>query len=207
ATAQIKVTPCGDLGSSLAELQPAWVGSGGGVVRLGRQPMSTTVETATAIRPFRVEFAQEQIDDLRKRIAASRWPRKELVAGRAQGVQLAAMQKLARCWLHDYDFGRVEERLNALPQFVTEIDGVDVHFIHVRSPHDDALPLIMTHGWPGSVIEQIDTVGPLTDPTAHGGTGEDAFHLVLPPLPATASRPSRPRSAGTSAGSRGRGPS
>ena len=145
--------------------------------------MSTTVETATAIRPFRVEFAQEQIDDLRKRLAAARWPSKELVADRSQGVQLAAMQMLARYWLDDYDFGRVEERLNTLPQFVTEIDGVDIHFIHVRSPHEDALPLIMTHGWPGSVIEQIDTVGPLTDPNAHGGSDEDSFHLVLPSLP------------------------
>jgi pimeloyl-ACP methyl ester carboxylesterase len=120
---------------------------------------------------------------LRRRIAATRWPDKELVADRSQGVQLAATQELARYWLDEYDFGRVETRLNALPQFVTQIDGVDVHFIHVRSQHADALPLIMTHGWPGSVIEQIDTVGPLTDPTAHGGTAEDAFHLVLPSLP------------------------
>src|SRR5262245_45175294 len=124
--------------------------------------MSTTVETATAIRPFHVEFAQEQIDDLRKRIAAARWPSKELVADRSQGVQLAAMQTLARYWLDDYDFGRVEERLNALPQFVTEIDGVDIHFIHVRSQHENALPLIMTHGWPGSVVELLETVDPLS---------------------------------------------
>src|SRR5512133_4026229 len=145
--------------------------------------MSTTVETTTDIRPFHVEIPEEQIDDLRRRIAGTRWPSKELVADRSQGVQLAAMQALARYWLDDYDFERVEARLNALPQFVTEIDGVDVHFIHVRSSHEDALPLIMTHGWPGSVIEQIDTVGPLTDPTAHGGSAEDAFHLVLPSLP------------------------
>ncbi len=145
--------------------------------------MSTTVETATAIGPFHVEVPEERIDDLRRRIAATRWPSKELVADRSQGVQLAAMQELARYWLDEYDFGRVEARLNALPQFVTEIDGVDVHFIHVRSSHEDALPLIMTHGWPGSVIEQIDTVGPLADPTAHGGSAEDAFHLVLPSLP------------------------
>jgi pimeloyl-ACP methyl ester carboxylesterase len=145
--------------------------------------MSTTVETAAAIEPFHVEVPEEQIDDLRRRIAATRWPSKELVADRSQGVQLAAMQELARYWLDEYDFGRVEARLNALPEFVTEIDGVDVHFIHVRSQHEDALPLIMTHGWPGSVIEQIDTVGPLTDPTAHGGSAEDAFHLVLPSLP------------------------
>jgi pimeloyl-ACP methyl ester carboxylesterase len=145
--------------------------------------MSTTVETAAAIGPFRVDVPEERIDDLRRRIAATRWPGKELVADRSQGVQLAATQELARYWLDEYDFGRVEARLNALPQFVTEIDGVDVHFIHVRSSHEDALPLIMTHGWPGSVIEQIDTVGPLADPTAHGGSAEDAFHLVLPSLP------------------------
>jgi pimeloyl-ACP methyl ester carboxylesterase len=145
--------------------------------------MSTTVETAAAIGPFHVDVPEERIDDLRRRIAATRWPDKELVADRSQGVQLAATQELARYWLDEYDFGRVETRLNALPQFVTQIDGVDVHFIHVRSQHADALPLIMTHGWPGSVIEQIDTVGPLTDPTAHGGTAEDAFHLVLPSIP------------------------
>jgi pimeloyl-ACP methyl ester carboxylesterase len=145
--------------------------------------MSSTVETATEVRPFHVDVPQEELDDLRRRIAATRWPDKELVDDRSQGVQLAATQELARYWFEDYDFGRVEARLNALPQFVTEIDGVDVHFIHVRSSHEDALPLIMTHGWPGSVIEQIDTVGPLTDPTAHGGSAEDAFHLVLPSLP------------------------
>jgi pimeloyl-ACP methyl ester carboxylesterase len=145
--------------------------------------MSSTVESATAIRPFEVDVPQEALDDLRRRLAATRWPDKELVADRTQGVQLATTQEVARYWLGDYDFGRVETRLNALPQFTTEIDGVDVHFIHVRSQHEDALPLIMTHGWPGSLIEQIDTVGPLTDPTAHGGSAEDAFHLVLPSLP------------------------
>ena len=145
--------------------------------------MSRSVEAATNIRPFRVEFPADAVEDLRRRIAAARWPSKELVADRSQGVQLEALQALARYWLNEYDFGRVEARLNALPQFVTEIDGVDVHFVHVRSPHDDALPLIMTHGWPGSVIELLDAVGPLTDPTAHGGSAEDAFHLVLPSLP------------------------
>ena len=145
--------------------------------------MSTTVETATAIRPFHVEFREEQIDDLRRRIEATRWPSKELVADRSQGVQLAAMQALARYWLEEYDFVRVESRLNALPQFITEIDGVDIHFIHVQSQHEEALPLIMTHGWPGSVIELLETVGPLTDPTAHGGRVDDAFHLVLPSVP------------------------
>jgi pimeloyl-ACP methyl ester carboxylesterase len=145
--------------------------------------MSTTVETATEIRPFHVDIPEEELVELRRRIAAARWPSKELVTDRTQGVQLATMQELARYWASEYDFGRVQERLNALPQFTTEIDGVGVHFIHVRSQHEDALPLIMTHGWPGSVIEQIDTVGPLTDPTAHGGSAEDAFHLVLPSLP------------------------
>jgi pimeloyl-ACP methyl ester carboxylesterase len=145
--------------------------------------MSVTDETATAIRPFNVEFAEEQIDDLRRRIAAARWPSKELADDRSQGVQFATAQALARYWLDQYDFGRLEARLNELPQFVTEIDGVDIHFIHVTSSHGNALPLIMTHGWPGSVIELLDTVGPLTNPTAHGGSGDDAFHLVLPSLP------------------------
>jgi pimeloyl-ACP methyl ester carboxylesterase len=145
----------------------------------------TTHETtdATAIRPFQLEISDEQLDDLRRRIAATRWPTKELVDDRSQGVQLATMQALARYWTTDYDWRACEARLNALPQFITEIDGVDIHFIHVRSPHDDALPLIMTHGWPGSVVELLETVGPLTDPTAHGGGPEDAFHLVLPSLP------------------------
>ena len=140
----------------------------------------SAVETATEIRSFHVEFPEEQIDDLRRRIAATRWPSKELVDDRSQGVQLATMQALADHWSSDYDWRRCEARLNALPQFTTEIDGVDTHFIHVRSQHEDALPLIMTHGWPGSVIELLETVGPLTDPTAHGGSAEDAFHLVLP---------------------------
>jgi pimeloyl-ACP methyl ester carboxylesterase len=126
----------------------------------------------------------EAVADLRRRIAATRWPRKELVADRSQGVQLATIQELARYWADDYDWRKCgEARLNALPQFKTEIDGVDIHFIHVKSPHENALPLIMTHGWPGSVIELLDTVGPLTDPTAHGGRAEDAFHLVLPSIP------------------------
>jgi pimeloyl-ACP methyl ester carboxylesterase len=142
--------------------------------------MSTTVETAT---DFRVEIPQDRIDDLRRRISATRWPTKELVDDRSQGVQLATLKALADYWTNEYDFGRIEERLNALPQFTTEIDGVEIHFIHVRSQHDDALPLIMTHGWPGSVIELLDSIGPLTDPIAHGGSAEDAFHLVLPSIP------------------------
>jgi pimeloyl-ACP methyl ester carboxylesterase len=145
--------------------------------------MSSTTPTTTEISPFQLEIPDEQLDDLRRRIAATRWPTKELVDDRSQGVQLATMRDLARYWTTDYDFGRLEARLNALPQFTTQIDGVDIHFIHVRSPHEDALPLIMTHGWPGSVVELLETVGPLTDPTAHGGDAEDAFHLVLPSLP------------------------
>jgi pimeloyl-ACP methyl ester carboxylesterase len=143
--------------------------------------VSTAVETE--IQPFDVEIAAEQFDDLRRRIAATRWPSKELVGDRSQGVQLATLKALADYWATEYDFARLEARLNALPQFTTEIDGVNVHFIHVRSQHDDALPLIMTHGWPGSVIELLETIGPLTDPTENGGTAKDAFHLVLPSLP------------------------
>ena len=138
---------------------------------------------ATAIRPFRIEVPQERLADLRRRIEATRWPSRELVADRSQGVQLATTQALARYWTTDYDWRRVEARLNALSQFTTKIDGVDIHFIHVRSRHENALPLIMTHGWPGSVVELLDTIGPLTDPTAHGGAAEDAFDLVLPSLP------------------------
>jgi pimeloyl-ACP methyl ester carboxylesterase len=137
----------------------------------------------TDIQTFQVNFAEEQIDDLRRRIKATRWPTKELVDDRSQGVQLAALQELARYWTSDYDFGRFAERLNALPQFTTEIDGLEIHFIHVKSEHDDALPLIMTHGWPGSIVELLESIGPLTDPTAHGGTAADAFDLVLPSVP------------------------
>jgi pimeloyl-ACP methyl ester carboxylesterase len=135
------------------------------------------------IRPFRVDLPDQDLDDLRRRIAATRWPSRELVADRSQGVQLATLQELARYWAADYDLRRVESRLNALPQFMTTVDGVEVHFLHVKSSHADALPLLITHGWPGSVIELLEVVGPLTDPTAHGGRAEDAFHLVLPSLP------------------------
>jgi pimeloyl-ACP methyl ester carboxylesterase len=143
----------------------------------------TTVEAGSSIRPFSVGIPEDALDDLRRRLAATRWPSRELVDDRSQGVQLAALQALCRYWATEYEGRRVESRLNALPQFTTEIDGVDVHFVHVRSRHEDALPLIMTHGWPGSVIELLDSVGPLTDPTAHGGSAEDAFDLVLPSLP------------------------
>ena len=151
--------------------------------------MSTTTipidatQADTAIRPFRVDVPEAELVDLRRRIAATRWPSQELVEDRSQGVQLATIRELARYWATEHDWRACEAKLNALPQFKTEIDGVDIHFIHVKSRHEDALPLIMTHGWPGSVIELLDVVGPLTDPTAHGGRAEDAFDLVLPSLP------------------------
>ena len=148
--------------------------------------MSVTTEKpagAAAIRPFYVDIPDEALDDLRRRIAATRWPEKEPVSDASQGVQLATVQALVRYWGSDYDFRRFEARLNALPQFMTEIDGLDIHFIHVKSRHENALPLIITHGWPGSVIEMLNVVGPLTDPTAHGGSAEDAFDLVIPSMP------------------------
>src|SRR5690348_11607102 len=147
--------------------------------------MSVTEESAeaTAIRPFTVEIPEAEIEALRARVVATRWPSKELVQDGSQGVQLATLQELARYWAADYDWRACEARLNALPQFTTEIDGVEIHFIHVKSAHENALPLIITHGWPGSVIEMLEVVGPLTDPTAHGGGAEDAFDLVLPSLP------------------------
>ncbi|HEY6575385.1 MAG TPA: epoxide hydrolase N-terminal domain-containing protein, partial [Mycobacterium sp.] len=144
---------------------------------------TTTASAESAVRPFRIEVPQGEIDELRRRINATRWPSRELVTDRSQGVQLAAIQNLARYWTTEYDWRRCEARLNALPQFKTEIDGLDIHFIHVESAHKNALPLIMTHGWPGSVVELLETIGPLTDPTAHGGRAEDAFHLVLPSIP------------------------
>jgi pimeloyl-ACP methyl ester carboxylesterase len=144
---------------------------------------STGVETASEIRPFHVEFSEDELAELRRRILATRWPSKELVEDPSQGVQLAMLQELARYWGTDYDFGRVEAKLNALPQFKTEIDGVEIHFIHVKSDQEDALPLIITHGWPGSIIEMLEVVGPLTNPTAHGGSAEDAFDVVVPSMP------------------------
>src|SRR5918998_149532 len=151
----------------------------GSVSGAPNRPVGEGVE----VRPYRIDVPEEELADLRRRISATRWPSKELVEDRSQGVQLAPMQELARYWTTDYDWRKCEEKLNALPNFITEIDGVDIHFIHVRSQHENALPLIMTHGWPGSVIELLETIGPLTDPTAHGGTAGDAFHLVLPSLP------------------------
>jgi pimeloyl-ACP methyl ester carboxylesterase len=138
---------------------------------------------AAAIRPFRVNIPDAALDDLRRRLTATRWPARELVGDRSQGVQLATLKELVRYWATDYDWRKAEATLNGYPQFVTKIDGVDIHFIHVKSRHENALPLIMTHGWPGSVIELLETVGPLTDPTKYGGTPGDAFHLVLPSLP------------------------
>jgi pimeloyl-ACP methyl ester carboxylesterase len=142
-----------------------------------------TIESATEIRAFHVEVPEEQLDDLRRRIAATRWPEKETVADDSQGVRLATMQELVRYWGTEYDFRRFEARLNALPQFITEIDGLDIHFIHIKSPHENALPIIITHGWPGSVVEMLNVVGPLADPTAHGCDAEDAFDVVVPSMP------------------------
>src|SRR5918999_1805970 len=133
--------------------------------------------TETAIRPFRVDVPEEQLVDLRRRISATRWPDRETVNDRSQGIQLAKLQELVRYWGTEYDWRKAEAKLNALPQFMTEIDGVDIHFIHVRSRHPNALPLIMTHGWPGSVLELVKVIGPLTDPSAHGGDPGDAFDL------------------------------
>src|SRR5918995_4803935 len=146
-------------------------------------PAAHTSPEDKSIRPFRAEVSDEALTDLRRRIQATRWPGRETVTDRSQGVQLATLREVARFWTTEYDWRKCEASLNALPQFTTEIDGVGIHFIHVRSRHENALPLIMTHGWPGSVIELLETVGPLPAPTAHGGTAEDAFHLVLPSLP------------------------
>src|SRR5688500_3445447 len=137
----------------------------------------------TAIRPFHFEVPEAELAELRRRINATRWPDRETVTDTSQGVQLATIQKLARYWATEHDWRKVEAKLNALPNFITEIDGLDIHFIHVRSKHEGALPLIVTHGWPGSIIEQLKIIDPLTDPTAHGGRASDAFHLVIPSMP------------------------
>jgi pimeloyl-ACP methyl ester carboxylesterase len=142
--------------------------------------MATT--EADAIRPFRINVTEEDLVDLRRRIAATRWPEKETVADFSQGVQLGFIQALARYWATDYNWRRCEAQLNSHPQFITEIDGLDIHFIHVRSCHEDAMPLIVTHGWPGSPIEQLKIIDPLTNPTAHGGSASDAFHVVIPSM-------------------------
>jgi pimeloyl-ACP methyl ester carboxylesterase len=145
--------------------------------------LAETTKTDRTIRPFRIDVPEEDLNDLRRRIAATRWPDRETVTDQSQGAQLEKLKSLIRYWGTDYDWREAEARLNALPQFMTEIDGVDIHFIHARSPHEGALALIMTHGWPGSVIELLKVIGPLTDPTAHGGDAADAFHLVIPSLP------------------------
>jgi pimeloyl-ACP methyl ester carboxylesterase len=145
--------------------------------------VTSTIESATEIRSFHVDVPDEALVDLRRRIAATQWPEKETVANQSQGVPLALMQKLARYWATDYDWRSCEQRLNALPHFLTEIDGLDIHFIHVPSKHEDALPLIVNHGWPGSIIEQLKIIDPLTNPTAHGASASDAFHLVIPSMP------------------------
>ena len=145
--------------------------------------MSTAVATPTEIRPFHVDITDDALDDLRRRIADTNWPEQETVADQSQGVPLAMMQKLARYWMTDYDWRTVEATLNALPQYITEIDGLDIHFIHVRSQHEGALPLVVNHGWPGSIIEQLKIIDRLTDPTAHGASAADAFHVVIPSMP------------------------
>src|SRR5881296_3156183 len=136
-----------------------------------------------AIRPFHVNVPEAELTELRRRINATKWPERETVTDQSQGVQLATIQKLARYWATEYDWRKCEAKLNALPNFITEIDGLDIHFIHVRSKHDNALPLIVTHGWPGSIVEQLKIVDPLTNPTAHGASASDAFHLVIPSMP------------------------
>ncbi|MER7589628.1 epoxide hydrolase family protein [Micromonospora sp. NPDC127501] len=148
----------------------------------------------TEIRPFKVEIPDADLKAMRARIAATRWPEQETVPDQSQGVQLATMQALARYWEKEYDWRKVEARLNALPQFMTEIDGLDIHFLHIRSKHEDALPLIVTHGWPGSVIEQLKIIDPLTNPTAHGASASDAFHLIIPSMPGYgfSGKPSKP---------------
>src|SRR6187455_2632902 len=145
--------------------------------------MTDTPTADGTIRPFQIDVPQQAVDDMRRRIAATRWPEGETVTDDSQGVPLATMQALAGYWGTDYDWRQCESRLNALPQFMTEIDGLDIHFIHVRSRHEGALPLIVTHGWPGSIIEQLKIIEPLANPTAHGAQAEDAFHLVIPSLP------------------------
>jgi pimeloyl-ACP methyl ester carboxylesterase len=145
--------------------------------------MSSTVETASDMRPFHVDIPDEALEDLRRRIAAMNWPEKETVADQSQGMPLAMIQKLARYWMTDYDWRTCEANLNALPQFITEIDGLDIHFIHLRSQHEDALPLIVNHGWPGSIVEQLKIIDRLTDPAAHGASAADAFHVVIPSMP------------------------
>jgi pimeloyl-ACP methyl ester carboxylesterase len=176
--------PAAQAAASVISLQPSNQGDSPMSVLIDQLPaMPGAAAEDTSIRPFHVNFPDEALADLRRRIAATQWPEKENVADQSQGVQLATMRELARYWQTDYDWRKVEARLNALPQFITEIDGLDIHFIHVRSKNPNALPIIITHGWPGSIIEQLKIIGPLTDPTAFGGRAEDAFDVVIPSLP------------------------
>ena len=165
-------------------LLPALVGSADNAVGQTSNPGGLQMATkADAIRPFSIKIPDEALVDLRRRVNATKWPDREIVADTTQGVQLTTMEALARYWGTQYDWRKIEARLKALQQFITEIDGLDIHFIHVRSKHENALPMIVTHGWPGSIIEQLKIIEPLTDPTAHDATAADAFHLVIPSLP------------------------
>jgi hypothetical protein len=168
------------LSATNASVHP-WVISGARCDQLS--PMESPMTDNTAIRPFQVSFPEAELTDLRRRVNATKWPERETVTDATQGVQLATIQKLADYWGKDYDWGKCEAKLKALPHFITEIDGLDIHFIHARSKHEHALPMIVTHGWPGSIIEQLKIIGPLTSPEAHGGHASDAFHLVIPSLP------------------------
>ena len=168
-------------------------------------PHLVTAASGDAIRPFRIDIPKEALTDLHRRVKATKWPERETVADATQGVQLATIQKLARYWATDYDWRKTEAKLNALPNFMTEIDGLDIHFIHVRSKHEKALPLIVTHGWPGSIIEQLKIIDPLTNPTAHGANASDAFDIVIPSLPGYGFQVSQPPRAGIFPASHARG--
>ena len=178
ATMTIAATQLGRFGSAIAQSSNAKPKG-----TATAQPVTVQPTGKTAIRPFRINMSQEALVDLRQRIAATRWPEKETVTDQSQGLPLATMQELARHWAINYDWRKVEEKLNTLPHFITTIDGLDIHFIHVRSKHKNALPLIVTHGWPGSIIEQLKIIAPLTNPTAYGGKAEDAFHVIIPSMP------------------------
>ena len=178
ATMTIAATQLGRFGSAIAQSSQTKR-----IETAMTQPGTMQSTDTNAIRPFHINVPQEAIVDLRRRIAATQWPNKETVADQSQGLQLTTMQELARYWATDYDWRKCEAKLKTLPQFITEIDGLDIHFIHVRSRHENALPLIVTHGWPGSIIEQLKIIEPLTNPTAHGGNASDAFHVVIPSMP------------------------
>ena len=170
-------------GSSLSFSRRSLLAGSVAAAALGALPLTARATGGEALRPFRVNIPDGTIVDLRQRLAATHWPSRETVTDRSQGVQLAKLQELVRYWMTGYDWRKVEARLNALPMFVTEIDGLDIHFIHIRSPHANAMPMIMTHGWPGSILEFMKVIGPLTEPTVYGGAAGDAFHLVVPSIP------------------------